>query len=48
MPDFSLSPPQVFGALILGFGLWVLLDNKSFIAVLRKYLLSTTNADFIP
>uniref|UniRef100_A0A669BVT5 Tetraspanin n=1 Tax=Oreochromis niloticus TaxID=8128 RepID=A0A669BVT5_ORENI len=25
----------VFGALILGFGLWVLLDNKSFIAVLQ-------------
>ncbi|CAI5665155.1 unnamed protein product [Oreochromis niloticus] len=26
----------VFGALILGFGLWVLLDNKSFIAVLQE------------
>ncbi|RXM36507.1 Ubiquitin-conjugating enzyme E2 variant 3 [Acipenser ruthenus] len=27
----------IFGALILGFGLWILLDNQSFIAVLRKY-----------
>lgn len=23
----------------MGFGLWVLLDNQSFIAVLRKYLI---------
>jgi len=33
---FSLSPPQIFGALIMGFGVWVLFDNQSFIAVLRK------------
>ncbi|KAG7267104.1 hypothetical protein CRUP_022396 [Coryphaenoides rupestris] len=26
----------IFGGLIMGFGLWVLLDNQSFIAVLRK------------
>ncbi|XP_076842123.1 CD82 molecule b [Brachyhypopomus gauderio] len=26
----------IFGALILGFGLWVLLDNQSFIAVLQE------------
>ncbi|KAK6472811.1 CD82 antigen-like [Huso huso] len=26
----------IFGALILGFGLWILLDNQSFIAVLQK------------
>ncbi|XP_026864604.1 CD82 molecule b [Electrophorus electricus] len=26
----------VFGALILGFGLWILLDNKSFITVLQE------------
>ncbi|KAF3854997.1 hypothetical protein F7725_023052 [Dissostichus mawsoni] len=27
---------QVFGALIMGFGLWVLFDNQSFIAVLQE------------
>uniref|UniRef100_A0A8B9HBX5 CD82 molecule b n=1 Tax=Astyanax mexicanus TaxID=7994 RepID=A0A8B9HBX5_ASTMX len=26
----------IFGALIMGFGLWVLLDNQSFIAVLQE------------
>ncbi|XP_061078449.1 CD82 antigen-like isoform X2 [Conger conger] len=26
----------IFGALILGFGLWILLDNQSFIAVLQE------------
>lgn len=33
----SLSP-QIFGSTIMGFGLWILLDNQSFIAVLRKPL----------
>ncbi|KAG7231112.1 hypothetical protein INR49_027152, partial [Caranx melampygus] len=30
----------IFGALIMGFGLWVLFDNQSFIAVLRVGSLS--------
>lgn len=29
---------QIFGATIMGFGLWILLDNQSLIAVLRKCL----------
>lgn len=30
--------PQLFGAVIMGFGLWLLLDNQSFIVVLSKFL----------
>ena len=37
----SQSLLQLFGALIMGFGLWVLLDNQSFMAVLRKCLSQT-------
>lgn len=33
---YPFSFPQIFGILIMGFGLWVLFDNQSFIAVLRK------------
>jgi len=29
---------QIFGATIMGFGLWIILDNQSLIAVLRKFL----------
>lgn len=41
--NLCLHPPQVFGGLIMGFGLWVLLDNQSFIAVLRKYCITHTH-----
>lgn len=33
---YPFSFPQIFGGLIAGFGLWVLSDKQSFIAVLRK------------
>lgn len=37
-PVFSFLSLQIFGATIMGFGLWILLDNQSLIAVLRKCL----------
>ncbi|KAI1903938.1 hypothetical protein AGOR_G00000560 [Albula goreensis] len=33
----------IFGALIMGFGLWVLLDNQSFIAVCRLRALGSVS-----
>lgn len=36
LQPFYFSLLQVFGALLMGFGLWMLFDNQSFIAVLRK------------
>lgn len=37
-PPFFFVSLQIFGATIMGFGLWILLDNQSLIAVLRKFL----------
>ncbi|XP_061102174.1 CD82 antigen-like [Conger conger] len=37
----------IFGALILGFGLWILLDNQSFIAVLQEASTSLKVACYI-
>ncbi|XP_041729399.1 CD82 molecule b isoform X1 [Coregonus clupeaformis] len=37
----------IFGALIMGFGLWVLLDNQSFIAVLQEESTTLKVASYI-
>ncbi|XP_028971013.1 CD82 molecule b isoform X2 [Esox lucius] len=37
----------IFGALIMGFGLWVLLDNQSFIAVLQESSTTLQVASYI-
>ncbi|KAE8296144.1 CD82 antigen Metastasis suppressor Kangai-1-like protein [Larimichthys crocea] len=37
----------IFGALIMGFGLWVLFDNQSFIAVLRLQMAEMNHQDTV-